>query len=597
METKGKEKRNIMTVIVAVVFIVIILALCVITSQIEKHRPSNRLADLNEYFGFEGDLSGQGALGMKKSDEVALIIDDQILEEKGVLIENEIYVPEDVIQKYLNKRFYWDANENLLTYTTPTDIIRVEVGSKEYSVGKNKQSVEYQIVKTDGSKACYIALDFVTMYTAVEGSFYDGEPRRAQLTTKWGERELTSAGKETAAVRLQANIKSDILTQIDASQKVEVLDKEGDWYKVLAPGGYIGYMQKKQAADLSTDVSSSEFVAPEYTSIKKDYKINMAWHQVTNENGNKQLSSVIENVKGVNTISPTWFSLSDNEGNFTSLASSSYVSLAHRCGMEVWALIDNFSGEVSSKEVLSYTSKRERLINQLVAAAVEYDLDGLNIDFESIPEEAGEDFIQFIRELSTKCRVNGIVLSIDNYVPGYTDYYDREEQGIVADYVIIMGYDEHSGASEESGSVASLPYVKEGIESTLAQAPAEKVINGIPFYSRLWKETPKTEEELAAEDVNSEYRPYHLSSEAVGMTTMDKIVAQSGAELIWDDTAKQNYLEYAADGVTYKMWLEDAASIEEKLKLMSSYQLAGVAEWKLGLEKSEIWDVIVKYTN
>lgn len=230
--------------------------------------------------------------------------------------------------------------------------------------------------------------------------------------------------------------------------------------------------------------------------------------------------------------------------------------------MEVWGLVDNFKSEVSTSEVLSYTSRRERLINQLISAAVEHNLDGLNIDFESVAPESGEDFIQFIRELSTKCRANGIVLSIDNYVPGYTDYYDRKEQGTVADYVIIMGYDEHNASSTESGSVASLPFVKEGIEATLAEVPAEKVINAISFYTMTMEGDPKDSRRNCGEDATSaEYVPYHLSSEAVGMSRMEEIVAQSGAQTQWDDTLKQNYLQYDADGSTYKMWLEDSASM------------------------------------
>ena len=593
---KRKNKRNFTPVIVGVIFVVVIIGICLVTREIEQRTPSSQRADIQQYFGFEKD-SEQGILGLDKSAESVIIIDDARIEARGVMVDNRVYVPIEVVTENLNKRFYWDVNENLLLFTTPTEIIRADVGSSEYSVGKNKQSVDYQIVKTNGSENCYVALDFVKLYTGMVYDTYE-EPNRVHIYTKSIEQKAVSPKKDKANIRVRHSIKSDILTTIDSDTSVYVIDEGKNWYNVYTEDGYNGYIRKKECVESTAKQINIDYTEPVYTNISKNYTINLAWHQVTGSSANNRLSSIIENVKGVNTISPTWFSLADNEGNVKSIASESYVNLAHRCGMEVWALVDNFSDEISAKQILSYTSKRERIINQIVGEVVEKDIDGINIDFESIAPEAGVDFIQFIRELSTKCRANGIVLSIDNYVPGYTDYYDRKEQGIVADYVIIMGYDEYNASSTESGSVASLPFVREGIEATIAEVPANKVINAIPFYSRLWKETPKTAEEIAAEDVTSEtYIPYKLSSEALGMSAMDLTISDSGAAPVWDDNLKQNYLQYDKDGSTYKLWIEDAASIEEKLKLMKEYQLAGVAEWKLGLEKAEIWDVIVKYTN
>lgn len=593
---RQETKRKWMPAVVAVIFVIIILIICVLTREIEKRTPSDTKADINSYFGFS-DAETSGILGAPKSDETVVIIDEKQIEERGVIVDGNVYLPVDVVANYLNKRFYWDSNENLLIYTTPTDIIQTAVGSSEYSVGKNKQSVSYQIVKTDGSENCYVALEFIKLYTGMEYDIYS-EPNRIHIYTKVIENKAVTAKNKEANIRTGHNIKNDILKTIDEKTSAYVLEEGENWYRVYTEDGFTGYVRKKECTEGKVRNVKINFDQPVYTNISKNYTINMVWHQVTSSSANSKLSSNIENMKGVNTISPTWFSLSDNEGNIESIASESYVNLAHRCGMEVWGLVDNFKAEVSTKDILSYTSKRERLVNQLISAAVENNLDGLNIDFESIAPEAGKDFIQFIRELSTKCRANGIVLSIDNYVPGYTDYYDRKEQGIVADYVIIMGYDEYNASSKQSGPVASLPFVREGIEATLKEVPAEKVINAIPFYTRLWKETPKTEDEIALEDVTQEeYVPYHLSSDAIGMSLMDKTIQESGASPAWDDNLKLNYLQYDADGSTYKMWIEDAASIEEKLKLMKEFKLAGVAEWKLGLEKPEIWDLIVKYTN
>ena len=217
----------------------------------------------------------------------------------------------------------------------------------------------------------------------------------------------------------------------------------------------------------------------------------------------------------------------------------------------------------------------------MIATAQEYNLDGINIDFENISLDAGEPFIQFIRELSVPCREYGIVLSVDNYVPmGHTDHYDRAEQGVVADYVIIMGYDEHYAGSDEAGSVASINFVEKGIENTVAEVPAEKVINGIPFYTRIWKSGPEG-----------------LSSEAVTMGMAQEFVENHSIAVRWDETTCQNYGEVQEGDTLYQVWLEDADSIRVKLNIMQNYDIAGVAEWRLGHESENVWDVIEEYMN
>ncbi len=587
-------KKKTAPVIAAVVFIICVVAISVATNLIQKYKPSEEMADLNAYYGFEGDLSEESYFSLTVEDEIALIVDNEILDMRGILVDDVIYLPREVVYEYLNARFYWDGNENVLVFTTPTEIIKAEVGSTSYSVGNNSMTIDYAPVRSDGNEV-FIALDFVQEYTNIDYTL-TANPNHLQIVTKWGQKDVVTTKKE-AQVRVRGGIKSEILGIVDGDTKLFVLEELDDWYKVRTAEGIIGYISKKQVGSKSTEEFTRDFDEPEYTSISKDYTVNMVWHQMTSSAGNDSLSTAIEDVKGVNTISPTWFSLSDNNGNVSSIASDSYVKLAHRCGMEVWALFDNFSSEVSTKEVLSYTSKREKIINQVIAEVIKYNIDGINIDFESVPENAAEDFIEFIRELSTKCRLNGIVLSIDNYVPGYTSYYNREEQGVVADYVIIMGYDENTASSTTAGPNASIDFVRQGIVDTLEEVPANKVINAIPFYTRLWKETMKSEEEIASEDASTEYVPYNLEVENLGMTAVDKLISANALEKTWDDAVKANYIEYTKDNVTYVSWIEDAQSIEEKLKLMQEYKLAGVAEWKLGLEDSTIWDIILKYTN
>lgn len=555
---------------------------------LKRYSPSKEKADLKKYYGIEQD------------NQVAVIIDNQILEAKAAMFDGKPYLEYSLVRDYLNDRFYWDSNENILLYTLPEGTIRADVGSNEYTLQKEKKSEDYTIIKTEGSTA-YIALDFVQKYTNIEFKTYE-DPQRVMIISDWGKIRTATVKKDTQ-VRYRGGVKSPYLTEVSKKDKVTVIENEGDWKKVRTEDGYIGYIKKNCLKNEKEETISREFEEQVYTNISKDYTINMAWHVVTNQSANEKVLQTIADTKGLTTISPTWFTIADTDGNINSLASSQYVNYAHQSNIEVWALVRDFDGGIGSYEesyeVLSHTSKRENLVNQLIAEALQTGIDGINVDFEKISAECGEHYIQFIRELSVKCRQNGLVLSVDNYVPKtYNAHYHIEEQGKVADYVIIMGYDEHYSGSYESGSVASLNFVKEGIEATLNAVPKEKVIDAVPFFTRLWKEVPKTEEELA-EEAGTEAAEYSVkvTSEALGMEAAEQAIADAGAQTTVDEATKQNYAQWEADGATYKIWLEDETALEEKLKLMKEYKLAGTAAWRLGFEKSSVWELILKYVN
>lgn len=550
-----------------------------------KYGPTKETYDLNKYFG----ITAKSQMGVTINNDV---LDAQALTDSG-----NVYLSYDFVQEYISDRFYWDSNENILLYTLPKDMVKVMADSKDYSVSDTVNSEDYTIVKTEGDTT-YIALDFLQKYANFDYKVYKN-PARVVITSKFGKCQTAKVKKDTQ-VRTLGGVKSPVLEEVKKGDKLTVLEDVSDWKKVCTQSGIVGYIQKSKLNDIQQETTSREFEEPDYTGIQKDYKINLVWHQVTSEEANAGIEDALADTKGLNTISPTWFSVADNSGNLNSIASADYVNYAHQRGLEVWALLDNFDQNVDDMELLSHTSSRENLENQLVNAVLQNGIDGINVDFEQIPTDVGEHYIQFIRELSVKCRTNNLVLSVDNYVPkGYNTHYHREEQGIMADYVIIMGYDEHFAGSYEAGSVASYDYVKEGIEETLRDVPAAKVINAVPFYTRLWNETPKTEEELAEEQgTEAANYPMNVTSEALGMEEAAQRVSEAGATATWDDTVKQNYAEWTGDdGSTYKIWLEDASSLEVKLGLMKDNKLAGTAAWKLGFETSDIWDLIQRYVN
>ena len=537
----------------------------------EKYSPSKEMADLKEYFGLSGD------------QDMAVVINNEMVGDMARLIDGKVYLHVETVYEYIDSRFYWDEKENQYLYALPKELVSAAVGESSYTVAKSSQDAGYVILRTDGSDA-YVAADFLLNYTNFIYE-YSEEPNRVRITTEFGNKDVVTAQKK-AAVRWKAGIKSPILTNVDKGTVMYVLEEPedvGDWTKVLTKDGFIGYVKNNRiSAVTQEEVTAPDFEEPEYTSISKDYTINMTWHQVTNMEANNYLLNKIADTKGLTTISPTWFSIADTDGNISSLASQAYVTYAHQQGLEVWGLVDNFKEGVSTYETLSKTSSRQRLVNQLIAAAIQYGLDGINVDFELITQDCARAYIEFIRELSIMCRINGIILSVDNYVPtASSDHYDRAEQGVFADYVVIMGYDEHYAGSEEAGSVASIDYVQQGIEKTLSEVPKEKVINAIPFYTRFWKT-----------DADGT-----VTSEALGMNDADQKVKNNNAEPVWDDTTKQYYVEIEYDGATYQMWMEEETSIEEKMKLIKQYELAGVSSWRLGYERSSIWDVILKYVN
>ncbi len=585
---QAKRRRKRMLILKVSLFIILVIAAVAGAFLWKKYSPSKEKADLKKYYGIE------------QKGQLAIIVNNEILEPHGMISESKAYVQYETVRDYISNRFYWDPNESKLLYTLPKDIVSVEVGSKDYMVSNDKNNEDYVILKTEGSTA-YIALDFIQKYVNIDYEVYD-DPGRVSITTEWGEKSI-AAVKKDAKVRYRGGVKSPILTEIEKKDEVFVLEEEENWEKVRTKDGYIGYVQKSALKKTEKKKITREFDEPEYTSISEDHTINLVWHNVTNREANNNVLDKIAETKGLTTIAPTWYHVKNTDGDLESISSSDYVEKARQLKVDVWATVRDFDGGINSQketyELLSSTSKREKLINQLMADALQTNIAGINVDFEKVSEECGEHYIQFIRELSIKCRQSALVLSVDNYVPkDYNKQYNRKEQGVFADYVIIMGYDEHFGGSPVAGSVASYNFVKEGIEETLKEVPAEKVINGIPFFTRLWREKPKTQEQLA-KDKGTEAEQYstEVKSESYGMARAKEKVSEAGAEITWDEETQQNFATWTDGDTTYKIWLEDVKSLEPKLKLMKEYKLAGSAAWALGQETSDVWPLIQQYVN
>lgn len=536
-------------VIAVAVLVILVAILGIVTHVVMKYIPSSEKMDLNEYYGEMAD------------GEIALVIGTEKLEERGLVDGDRVYLPLDVVNTYLNQRYYWDSANQQILYATPSELT---------SVSASSEAGDKVWVKDD---KVYLNLTYVQEFTDLD-AYITKDPYRIAIQYKFKNVKTVTVKKNTS-IRYRGGIKSAILTSVKKGTKLRLIEELEDWDQVATDDGYIGYIDKKKVGEAEKTKFERSFKKEEYSYLTMDSKVNMVWHQVTSTDANAYFADATANMTGVNVISPTWFYLTDTSGNIASIASADYVSQAHEKGLQVWGLIDNFTQEVSTTETLSSTAARQNIISQLIQAAQDVGMDGINVDFESLSEDVGTHFLEFLRELSIECHKNNLVLSVDNPVPeDFTSHYDRAEQGRVVDYVIIMGYDEHYVGSE-AGSVASLPWVEQGIQDTLDEVPAERVINAIPFYTRLWRTTGG-----------------NVTSEAIGMDQAQQTIADNNVETYWDKTTSQNYGKYDIDNSTYQIWLEDAQSVAEKVKLVSKYDLAGVSAWKLGFENNGIWQVI-----
>lgn len=559
--------KRVLPVIIAILLILIIGGGYAATVLHEKYSYSNETMNMQEYFG------------ITRPDQVAVIMQEERAEFDAKLIDGNCYFDYATVQANFNDRFYVDELEGLLIYVEPTRINTVHIGESGYVHDGRTEYTDYVPALYEG-ETLYLACDYVKKFTNFSYEYYS-DPSRIQVYTDWSAKNIAHIAKDTQ-IRYRGGIKSEILKEVKAGDKIQLLEEYEDWAQVKTEDGIIGYVEIKKLENYGTEepIPVTDYTEPEYIYNVRDKKINLAWHNVAGPAGNDTMYGLTANTHDINVISPTWFALSDNYGNISDFGSSSYVDAAHNMGMEVWPVISNFvMPDVDTYEVLSRTSVREYLIDGIMELVHQYGVEGINVDFEDLSVSCGQPFVEFIRELSVRCHQDGIVLSVDNYVPlGNTDYYGREEQGVFADYVIIMGYDEHYKGSEEAGSVASIGYVEQGILKTMEDVPASHIINGIPFYMRIW-ETTGTE----------------VDSQAVGMEMAKNWVSDHGVSLQWDETTCQNYGEYMSGDTIHQIWMEDAESIRVKLNVMDANNLGGVASWCLGFETPDIWDVISEY--
>lgn len=560
---KEQQKKKVAPVLVVLILIVLVGAAGVVSFLINRYKPGTEYMAGNEYFNLTDENS------------VALIQNGELLEEQAVLIGGEPYAAYTYVESQLNSCFYWDEETKGILLTTSGGVQTLLPGDAAVAKTPGGQPAVQQ--ESDGK--VYISLDVVKEYTDLDYAYY-GDPNRVVIRNEWDGVEQATVQSDTAQVRQKGGIKSLILADVQKGDTLLYLENLDNWCKVMTADGYTGYIQTEDISEPEA-IEARTAKKDSYERITRDHKINLVWHQSTSTESNDAMAEMTAEMTGVNVISPTWFSVTDETGTISSLASADYVKLAHDAGREVWGLIDNFNEAFDETTDLAYASVRSRIIEQLLAEAASCGMDGINVDFENLKEAGIPHYLQFLRELTSAAHAQNLVVSVDTPVPqAYTMYYQRGEQARFVDYMIVMAYDEHFAGSEEAGSVSSLPFVQQAVEEMTRVMPADQVICGIPFYTRVWTE---------------KFGQSAITSEVLGMDGAKNYAKENQMTETWDASLGQNVATVETSDARYTIWMEDEQSMEEKLKVIQSADLAGVAEWKLGFECADVWSLISEY--
>ena len=560
---KEQQKKKAAPVLVVLILIVLVGAAGIVSFLINRYKPGTEYMAGNEYFNLTDENS------------VALIQNGELLEEQAVLIGGEPYAAYTYVESQLNSCFYWDEETKGILLTTSGGVQALLPGDAAVAKTPGGQPAVQQ--ESDGT--VYISLDVVKEYTDLDYAYYS-DPNRVVIRNEWDGVEQATVQSDTAQVRQKGGIKSLILADVQKGDTLLYLENLDNWCKVMTADGYTGYIQTEDISEPEA-IEARTAKKDSYERITRDHKINLVWHQSTSTESNDAMAEMTAEMTGVNVISPTWFSVTDETGTISSLASADYVKLAHEAGREVWGLIDNFNEAFDETTDLAYASVRSRIIEQLLAEAASCGMDGINVDFENLKEAGIPHYLQFLRELTSAAHAQNLVVSVDTPVPqAYTMYYQRGEQARFVDYMIVMAYDEHFAGSEEAGSVSSLPFVQQAVEEMTRVMPADQVICGIPFYTRVWTE---------------KFGQSAITSEVLGMDGAKNYAKENQMTETWDASLGQNVATVETSDARYTIWMEDEQSMEEKLKVIQSADLAGVAEWKLGFERADVWSLISEY--
>ncbi|OWA33059.1 glycosyl hydrolase [Saccharibacillus sp. O16] len=493
-------------------------------------------------------------------------------------------LPLSLVQKQIDTYAYGDPDKETAILTTSHDMLVLKKDSKEADLNGASYALNTTLEEVDG--VLYVPVEPLERMYGIQ--IAEDNPKGSVIVLKAGDQFQDASAVDAGwlrspKLRSEASVKAPIVADLKEGTPLRIWNKQGKWIYAQTHDGHSGYISSEELKLGSEEQIPS--LKTKETAASREWagqKINLAWEAVYER---KPKPDVIEEMKGINVVSPTWFALKDGQGNVSSKADSAYVGRAHNRGKQVWGLFSNGFEADWTRDMLKDYDTRARSITQVLAYAKQFKLDGINLDFENVYTEDKAPLIEYVREFTVQARAQGLTVSIDVTPKSSTEmwsaFLDRRALGDTVDFMMVMAYDEHWASSPEAGSVASLPWVEKAIKRILTEdeVPSSKLVLGVPLYTRVWTESEQ--------DGKTK-----MSSSAVGMETSQRLVAENGAKKQFLEEAGQNYVEYVEDGATKRIWLEDGESLKRRVNLVEQYKLAGVASWTRSFASEEAWKIL-----
>ncbi|MFC5468594.1 glycosyl hydrolase family 18 protein [Cohnella suwonensis] len=493
-----------------------------------------------------------------------------------------LLIPLDTARSLLGEGVAYEKKTDSIILTSDKEVLHFKTGALDATLNSKPTALRFAAKNVDGKVLLPVA-PLTELFGLKVEIGNAGDIVTLLMPGEAVQRaEVTAGKKKGIELREGAGKKFAIVERLDAGAGIRLWGEEDGWYKAQSENGHIGYVAKVGVTLLSieqvplTGATEEPFVAW-HTAGKR---INLTWEAVYTKNPD---TDQIGELTGVNVVSPSWFELIDGKGSIRSKGDAAYSSWARAKGIQVWGMFSNGFEPDRTHEALSSFETRSAMIRQLLAYAKTFKLQGINIDFENVYTKDKENLVQFVREMTPLLHEQNLVVSIDVTPKSgsemWSAFLDRAKLGAVVDYMMVMAYDEHWASSPEAGSVSSLPWAENSVKRILEedQVPSDKLILGVPFYTRIWTEEPDGKGGTK------------VSSKTMDMDAVNALIAEKKLKPALSEETGQKYVAFKDGNAVKKIWIEDASTIVARAKLANDYDLAGVASWRRGFESQDVW--------
>lgn len=503
-------------------------------------------------------------------------------------MKNDVYIDENNnvflsladVRNYFDKYIEYDKENGSIVTTSEINIAKMS--TKDNKITINGQEEELNSSAIEKNETIYLPFSEISEKVYDVDLEYIKDTNTIIIDSLDRKQEVANTTKETK-LKYKPQTLSGTLEKLDANEQVVYIEETNNWAEVRSKDGTIGYIKKEDLGNVEVAREAKEYID------KVEGKVNLVWDYYSEYA--KAPDRTGETMDGVNVVSPSFFSLErGSNGEIYDNAKdggAEYIEWAHNNNYQVWAMFSNNSLKDTTSQILNDYEKRETMIENLMDLVEEYNLDGVNVDFENMNESDKDVYSRFLIELAPRLKKIGKTLSVDVTAPDGSETwslcFDRNTIANVADYIVFMAYDQYGTSSNKAGTTAGYNWVEANIKKFLGQEDVdpEKIILGIPLYMRLWEE----EEDGTAKP------------EVVNMRDMFDVLPENQVAT-WDEELKQYYVEYEEDGKKYKMWVENEKSVGEKINLANQYNLAGIAFWEKDRETNdEFWTFVKEQLN